>query len=61
MYGQPTQISALAMTGASILYWSVAAGVLFMAGLTLLTIVSVLKHKAKKKEKEEEDNESSWN
>lgn len=53
MYGQQsTQVSALAVTGASVLYWSVAAGVLLMAGLTLITIASVIKHKAKKRKDE---------
>lgn len=51
MYGQATpQTATLAMTGVTALYWSVAAGVLLMAGLTLLTIASVIKHKAKKRE-----------
>ena len=49
MYGNSHQLSALALTGASVLYWSVAAGVLIFAGIALITIVKVLKHKNKKK------------
>ena len=48
MYGNSQQMSALAMTGASVLYWSVAAGVLIFAGIALLTIVKVINHKRKK-------------
>lgn len=49
MYGNSQQMSALAMTGASVLYWSVAAGVLIFAGIALLTIVKVINHKRKRK------------
>ena len=49
MYGNSQQMSALAMTGASVLYWSVAAGVLIFAGIALITIAKVLNHKRKKR------------
>ena len=49
MYGSGHQMSALAVTGASVLYWSVAAGVLIFAGIALLTIVKVINHKRKKR------------
>lgn len=49
MYGNSQQMSALAVTGVSVLYWSVAAGVLFFAGIALLTIAKVLAHKRKKR------------
>jgi uncharacterized membrane protein len=59
MYGQQsTQLSALALTGASALYYSVAAGVLLFAGLTLITIALTLKHKAKKRKEEEDGTDS---
>lgn len=54
MYGQTTpQTAVLAATGVSVLYWSVAAGVLFMAGLTLVTIASVIRHKARNRSDDE--------
>ena len=49
MYGNSQQMSALAVTGVSVLYWSVAAGVLIFAGIALLTIVKVINHKRKKR------------
>lgn len=52
MYGNSQQMSALAMTGASVLYWSVAAGVLIFAGIALITIAKILNHKRKKRNQE---------
>lgn len=54
MYGSDTsQAAALAATGTAMsVGWAViGAGVLVLAGVTLITIVSVLRHRAKKAER----------